>query len=84
MDCAAGGGAGRRRRRVEDSQKHGGAGNAEPEDGGDADRPTPVQTTVVQQKTMPIYLTALGTVTAYNTVTIKSRVDGQLIPCECS
>jgi multidrug efflux system membrane fusion protein len=43
------------------------------------DRPTPVQTTVVQQKTMPIYLTALGTVTAYNTVTLKSRVDGQLI-----
>ena len=28
---------------------------------------------------MPIYLTALGTVTAYNTVTIKSRVDGQLL-----
>ena len=28
---------------------------------------------------MPIYLTALGTVTAYNTVTIKTRVDGQLI-----
>jgi multidrug efflux system membrane fusion protein len=43
------------------------------------DRPTPVQTVLVQQRTMPIYLTALGTVTAYNTVTIKSRVDGQLI-----
>jgi multidrug efflux system membrane fusion protein len=43
------------------------------------DRPVPVQTVHVQQKTMPIYLTALGTVTAYNTVTIKSRVDGQLI-----
>ncbi|HEU4637028.1 MAG TPA: efflux RND transporter periplasmic adaptor subunit [Edaphobacter sp.] len=43
------------------------------------DRPTPVQTVHVQQKTMPIYLTALGTVTAYNTVTVKSRVDGQLI-----
>ncbi|HEY2038664.1 MAG TPA: efflux RND transporter periplasmic adaptor subunit [Edaphobacter sp.] len=44
-----------------------------------ADRPVPVQTVRVQQKTMPIYLTALGTVTAYNTVTIKSRVDGQLV-----
>src|SRR5580704_19491658 len=44
-----------------------------------ADRPTPVQVSVVQQKTMPIFLTALGTVTAYNTVTIKSRVDGQLM-----
>jgi multidrug efflux system membrane fusion protein len=43
------------------------------------DRATPVQTTAVQQRTMPIYLTQLGTVTAYNTVTIKSRVDGQLI-----
>src|SRR5579871_483804 len=43
------------------------------------DRPTPVQVVAVQQKTMPIYLTELGTVTAYNTVTIKSRVDGQLI-----
>jgi multidrug efflux system membrane fusion protein len=43
------------------------------------DRPTPVQTVGVQQKTMPIYLTELGTVTAYNTVTIKSRVDGQLL-----
>ena len=43
------------------------------------DRPVPVQTVAVQQKTMPIYLTQLGTVTAYNTVTVKSRVDGQLI-----
>jgi membrane fusion protein, multidrug efflux system len=44
-----------------------------------ADQPTPVQVSSVQQKTMPIFLTALGTVTAYNTVTIKSRVDGQLM-----
>jgi multidrug efflux system membrane fusion protein len=43
------------------------------------DRPTPVQVSAVQQKSMPIFLTALGTVTAYNTVTIKSRVDGQLM-----
>jgi membrane fusion protein, multidrug efflux system len=43
------------------------------------DRPIPVQVVAVQKRTMPIYLTALGTVTAYNTVTIKSRVDGQLI-----
>ncbi len=44
-----------------------------------SERPTPVQVSGVQLKTMPIYLTALGTVTAYNTVTIKSRVDGQLL-----
>jgi multidrug efflux system membrane fusion protein len=45
----------------------------------EADRPVPVQVSAVEQKTMPIFLTALGTVTAYNTVTIKSRVDGQLM-----
>ena len=43
------------------------------------DQPIPVQAAVVASKTMPIYMTALGTVTAYNTVTIKSRVDGQLM-----
>ncbi len=44
-----------------------------------ADRPVPVSVVPVQMKNMPIYLTALGTVTAYNTVTIRSRVDGQLM-----
>lgn len=43
------------------------------------DRATPVQTVSVQQKTMPIFLTELGTVTAYYNVTVKSRVDGQLL-----
>jgi multidrug efflux system membrane fusion protein len=28
---------------------------------------------------MPVYLTALGSVSAYNTVDVKSRVDGQLV-----
>ncbi len=44
-----------------------------------ADRPVPISSTPVLQKTMPIYLSALGTVTAYNTVTVRSRVDGQLL-----
>jgi multidrug efflux system membrane fusion protein len=44
-----------------------------------ANRPIPVSVSPVQSKTMPIYLTELGTVTAYNTVTVKSRVDGQLL-----
>src|SRR3984957_2189062 len=43
------------------------------------DQPIPVQIAAVESRTMPIYLTALGTVTAYNTVTIKTRVDGQLM-----
>jgi multidrug efflux system membrane fusion protein len=43
------------------------------------DRAVPVTTSSVQQKTMPIYLTGLGTVTAYYSVTIKTRVDGELM-----
>jgi len=44
-----------------------------------ANRAVPVTTAAVASRTMPIYLTELGTVTAYNTVTVKSRVDGQLL-----
>jgi len=44
-----------------------------------ANRPIPVLVATVQQKTMPIYLTALGTVTPYYSVTVKTRVDGQLL-----
>jgi multidrug efflux system membrane fusion protein len=43
-------------------------------------RPVPVQVTPVEQKAMPIYLTALGTVTPYMSVTVKARVIGQLLP----
>lgn len=44
-----------------------------------ANRPTPVQTAPVVEETVPVFLTALGTVTAYNTVTLQTRVDGQLL-----
>jgi membrane fusion protein, multidrug efflux system len=44
-----------------------------------ANRPLPVLTVPVEQKTMPIYLSALGTATPYYSVTVKSRVDGQLM-----
>lgn len=44
-----------------------------------ANRPVPVTVQPVESRTMPIYYTALGTVTPYNSVVIKSRVDGQLL-----
>jgi len=43
-------------------------------------RPTPVQVVPVAQQPMSIYLTALGTVTPYMSVTVKARVSGQLLP----
>jgi len=41
--------------------------------------PVPVTTIKVAQKDVPIYLDGLGTVQAFNSVTIHSRVDGQLV-----
>ena len=43
-------------------------------------RPVPVQVTPAEQKAMPIYLTGLGTVTPYMSVTVKARVGGELLP----
>jgi multidrug efflux system membrane fusion protein len=40
--------------------------------------PVPVQAVGVAQRPMPIYLTALGTVTPYMSITVKARVTGQL------
>src|SRR6185312_457319 len=59
---AAGGGMGMR----------GGAG------GGAADQPVPVTAVAVEQKDVPIYLSALGTVQALNTVTVNAQVSGQI------
>jgi membrane fusion protein, multidrug efflux system len=42
-------------------------------------QPVSVGVTTVQKKDMPYYLTGLGSVTAFNTVTVHSRVDGQLM-----
>ncbi len=39
----------------------------------------PVVAVPAHQGDMPVYLSALGTVTAYNTVTVKGRVDGQIV-----
>jgi multidrug efflux system membrane fusion protein len=39
----------------------------------------PVSVFTAEQRDMPVYLTGLGSVTAFNTVNIKSRVDGELV-----
>ena len=41
--------------------------------------PVPVVPGVVEQKDVPIFLDGLGTVQAFNTVTVHSRVDGQVV-----
>lgn len=41
--------------------------------------PTPVVAIAARQGSMSVYLTGLGSVTAFNTVTVRTRVDGQLI-----
>ena len=44
-----------------------------------APRAVSVATAQVQRQDMPVYLTGLGAVTAFNTANIKSRVDGQIM-----
>lgn len=39
----------------------------------------PVRTVAAQLQPLPVHLKAIGTVTPLNTVTVKSRVDGQLL-----
>src|SRR5215470_2715766 len=38
----------------------------------------PVTTTLVQRQDVPIFLSGIGTVHAFNIVTVKTRVDGHL------
>jgi multidrug efflux system membrane fusion protein len=44
-----------------------------------APRSVSVATAQVQRQDVPVYLTGLGAVTAFNTANIKSRVDGQIM-----
>jgi multidrug efflux system membrane fusion protein len=41
--------------------------------------PVPVIAGTVEKKDVPIFLEGLGTVQAFNTVTVRSRVDGQVV-----
>jgi len=52
---------------------------ANPAASGSAGRAVPVVGVAARQGDMPVYLTGLGSVTAYNTATVKSRVGGQLV-----
>ena len=58
----------------------GGAGGGKSGKGGPGGAPiVPVVVATAQRGDLPVYFTGLGTVTAFNTVTVHSRVDGQLI-----
>jgi multidrug efflux system membrane fusion protein len=41
--------------------------------------PVPVSAVPVRRQDVPVYLTGIGTVQAYNSVLVKSRVDGQIV-----
>ncbi|SAI48640.1 HlyD family secretion protein [Bordetella ansorpii] len=58
------------------------AGRRGPMAGGSAfmaDLPVPVKITAARSQQIEVILRALGTVTAYNTVTVRSRVSGELV-----
>lgn len=46
---------------------------------GGQNRATPVGVATAQSRDVPVILSGLGTITPYNTVTVRSRVDGQLV-----
>jgi multidrug efflux system membrane fusion protein len=62
---------------AQNSQKKGGEARGGP-GGRGRGGPLPVVVELSKRGDMPIYFNRVGTVTAYNTVTLRSRVDGQL------
>ena len=55
------------------------AGSGGRRGGGTGPQVVPVVVAPSQSGDLPVYFNGLGTVTAFNTVTIRSRVDGQII-----
>src|SRR5690348_4867333 len=55
------------------------AGRGRGDRGGDPNARVPVSVTAAQKRDLPVYLDGLGSVEAFNTVTVKSRVDGQIM-----
>ena len=72
--CLAGGAAYRWYPRTAEGQ---GAGAKGADKGGG--RTVPAVATTSRKGDMPVYLPGLGSVTAFNTVTVRSRVDGQIV-----
>ena len=60
------------------AQQGGKQGAGQMRAGMDANRPTPVATATAKAGEIHIYLNGLGTVTPLNTVTVRSRVEGEL------
>ena len=65
-----------RQRRTAVANGHGSSAAGGP--GGGPNLPVPVVAGRVEKQDVPIYLDGLGTVQAFNTVTVKARVDGEL------
>ncbi len=64
--------------------RHRAAANAKAKDaqggpGGGKNRPVPVAVAPVEVANVPVYFDGLGNVNALNTVTVKTRIDGQLV-----
>ncbi len=60
-------------------QKGNSASNARGGRGAGASQAVPVGVATVKERDFPVYLTGLGSVQAFNTVSLKSRVDGQIM-----
>lgn len=75
--CLAGGAAYWWYPRAADGQSQAKKGGKDDKSG--AGRAIPVVAAMSRQGDMPVYLNGLGSVTAFNTVTVRSRVDGQIM-----
>src|ERR1041385_9160759 len=62
-----------------DKTQPGQGGGGRGKGGGAMNAPVPIIAAAGTVRDVPIYLQGLGSVIAYNTVTIKSRVDGELV-----
>lgn len=62
----------------QDGRVSSGEGPAASASAAPGDRPVSIVAVPVVRRDMPIYLSGLGSVTAFNTVTVKSQVDGRL------